>query len=180
MPDFWVKVENGEVVKDRLPKTGRLFDGRYVSNYNQLPEAVLLTEGWLPATNNIPTHDAATEQLIGPLYDVQAEAVTANYTVEIKPEPEPVPPTVNSITLVADKLQINADGVDAATVTATISGHDVDSIPCYVTVNGPPAERADIVGGEVAREFSAAETGIFRVDFYAGNQVSTLFIEAVI
>lgn len=31
-----------------LPSTGRLSDGRWVSNYDKLPEATLRAEGWLP------------------------------------------------------------------------------------------------------------------------------------
>ncbi len=80
------------------------------------------------------------------------------------------------ITLTADKTTITADGDDAATVTATIP---MDAEYCFVTVNGPPAEKADIEGGQVVREFTSEEAGIFRVDFYAGNKVATIFIEAV-
>ena len=180
MPDFWAKVESGQVISTRLPRTGRLSDGRYVSNYNQLPENALVSEGWLPGTENKPGYNAFTERLNGPTYEVQESSVTASYTVEQIPDPEPLPPRVDGINLAADKIEIAADGNDCATVTATITGHDVDLVPCYVTVNGPPAERADIVSGEVTREFSAAEAGIFRVDFYAGNQVATMFIEAVV
>ncbi len=63
-----------------------------------------------------------------------------------------------------------------ATVTATIPG---DSQYCFVTVNGPPAEKADIEDGQVVREFTSETAGIFKVEFYAGNKVSAIFIEAV-
>jgi hypothetical protein len=80
------------------------------------------------------------------------------------------------IAIESDKMQITADGQDVATVTAMIP---VSAEYCWVTVNGPPAEKADIVDGQVVREFVSAEVGVFRVDFYAGNKVGTIFIEAV-
>ena len=32
-----------------LPQSAQLADGTWVSNYNKLPESILLKEGWLPA-----------------------------------------------------------------------------------------------------------------------------------
>ncbi len=81
-----------------------------------------------------------------------------------------------AITVTTDKVQILADGVDVATVTAMIP---VMADHCYVTVNGPPAERAEIVNDQVVREFSSETVGVFRVDFYAGDKSATIFIEAV-
>ena len=83
---------------------------------------------------------------------------------------------LNNIKLAADKTTINADGVDVATITATIP---VDAEYCFITVNGPPAEKADVVGGQVVREFSAAEAGLYKVEFFAGNKTASMIIEVV-
>jgi hypothetical protein len=179
MPEFWAKVENEQVVSTRLPRQDKLADGRYVSNYHLLPESTLLSEGWLPGINSKPSYDPETEGLQGPSYDIQAEQVVANYTAIPKPEPLPVVPSVLSIGLTADKTEITADGEDAVTVTATIEGTEVDSIPCYVTVNGPPAEEAEVISGQVVREFATTEVGLFRVDYFCGDKQATIFIKGV-
>ena len=80
------------------------------------------------------------------------------------------------IELSADKTTISADGIDVATITATIP---VDAEYCFITVNGPPAEKADVVGGQVVREFSAAEAGLYKVEFFAGNKTASMIIEVV-
>lgn len=78
------------------------------------------------------------------------------------------------IELAADKTTISADGVDVATITATIP---LDAEYCFITINGPPAEKADVVDGEVVREFSAAEAGLYKVEFFAGNKAASIIIE---
>jgi hypothetical protein len=45
---MYAKVENGQVTQIGLPTTGTLKDGRTVSNYNLLPNDILIKEGWLP------------------------------------------------------------------------------------------------------------------------------------
>ena len=80
------------------------------------------------------------------------------------------------IELSTDKTTINADGLDPATITATIP---TDAEYCFITVNGPPAEKADVVNGEVVREFSAGETGLYKVEFFAGNKTASMIIEVV-
>ena len=82
----------------------------------------------------------------------------------------------DEIELSADKTTISADGIDVATITATIP---VDAEYCFITVNGPPAEKADVVGGQVVREFSAAEAGLYKVEFFAGNKTAAIIIEVV-
>lgn len=42
-----IKVKNGKIVRDKLPKTGHLKDGTAISNYDKLPEEVLRREGWI-------------------------------------------------------------------------------------------------------------------------------------
>ncbi len=83
---------------------------------------------------------------------------------------------LQEITIETDKTEIAADGIDAVTVTVTIP---VDAEYCFVNVNGLPAEKADIEDGQVVREITSEEAGLFRVDFCAGNKVGTIFLEAV-
>ncbi len=113
------------------------------------------------------------------VYEGRSWFVLAEKTVDEK-ERERVNQEIDRLKTVividADKIQILADGIDAATVTATIP---LEAEYCFVTVNGPPAERAEIVNGQVVREFTSTTVGIFRVDFYAANRVATVFIEAV-
>ncbi len=170
-----LQVVDGQIVKHSLPKTGVLKDGRTVSGYDALPAETLAAEGWLDDTRGSYSYDEATEQLEGPFVDGGAIV----YNVVAKPEPVEPDAYIGGITLTADKAQITANGVDTATVTATFDGHNVDSIPCYITVNGPPAEQAEISGGEVVREFVSEEAGFFRVDVFAGDAQKTIFIEAV-
>ncbi len=179
MPSTWNKVASGQIVEQRLPRTGRLSDGSSVSNYHKLPTETLISEGWLPVVEDKPEYDPETELLQVESVNILSDQVLYTYTAVAKPEPEPVPPRIDGITLTADKTQITADGVDAVTVTAVFEGHDVDTIPCYITVNGPPAEQAEIVDGEVVREFVSEEAGHFRVDVFAGQAQKTIFIEAV-
>jgi hypothetical protein len=79
---MYAKVENGQVTF--LPTSGVL-DGHTVSNYNRLPESVLLAEGWLPLVEDMPEYDPTTQelQLVG--YTVEADKVTANYEAVRKP-----------------------------------------------------------------------------------------------
>lgn len=46
-----------------LPSSGTLSDGRTVSNYNLLPNDVLLAEGWKPLEEVKPVFDEATQIL---------------------------------------------------------------------------------------------------------------------
>lgn len=86
------------------------------------------------------------------------------------------PMGVRKIDISADKTTINADGVDVATITAVIP---VDSEYCFITVNGPPAEKADVVDGQVTREFSAAEAGLYKIEFFAGNKTASMIVEVI-
>ncbi len=163
------KMENNRLIR---PPSQGVIDGKAVSNYNRLPEETLKGEGWKELEIITPEYDEDIEYLI-PIYDEQENKVVVTHNVET------IPPAVNEIKLFADKSEITADGEDAVTVTAAIKGTAVDSLPCFVTVNGPPAERADIEGGQVVREFVSEEAGHFRVDVFAGDKQATIFLEAV-
>ena len=87
-----------------------------------------------------------------------------------------VPDLTRNIALSADKTQISADGIDVATITAVIP---VDAEYCFITVNGPPAEKATVIGGQVVREFAAETPGLYKVEFFAGNKTASMIIEVV-
>ncbi len=84
--------------------------------------------------------------------------------------------STESITITADKAQIVANNTDVCTVTASIP---VVANYCYVTVNGPPAEKVLIENDQAIIEFVSAEVGVFRVDFYVGDKSGTIFIEVI-
>jgi hypothetical protein len=75
---MYAKVENGQVTQAHLPQSGVL-DGKTVSNYNLLPESVLLAEGWLPLELNQPEYDPETQELRLAGYTIEADKVKANY-----------------------------------------------------------------------------------------------------
>jgi hypothetical protein len=80
---MYAKVVNGQVTQAHLPTSGVL-NGRTVSNYNLLPESVLLAEGWLPLVENKPEYDADTQELQLMGYTVETDRVTANYEAVAK------------------------------------------------------------------------------------------------
>ena len=86
-----MRVENGEVVERRLPRSGVL-DGRPVSNYPALPADVLHAEGWRDVTDDgPPDHDEETHRArrTGYVYDPDADVVVAEWeVVERPPDPE--------------------------------------------------------------------------------------------
>jgi len=94
-------IENGEVTKTRLPKTGVLSDGSTVSNYNLLPHDVLLTEGWLPLIDEPPTTDEKHRAVITG-YEIYADRVEAVYSIE-----EIIPPAPSEEEL-QDKARLKA------------------------------------------------------------------------
>lgn len=75
---MYARVIDGQVVQVGLPRAG-VIDGRTVSNYHLLPEAVLLAEGWLPLELNQPEYSIDTQELRLVGYTVEADKVTANY-----------------------------------------------------------------------------------------------------
>lgn len=77
----WVLVENGEVKKIGLPKTGFLKDGSSVSGYVLLDEEVLRTEGWLPLEDSQPEYNHETEYLQNEGYEVLEDKVTVKYLI---------------------------------------------------------------------------------------------------
>jgi hypothetical protein len=79
---MYARVIDGQVVQVGLPRAG-VIDGRTVSNYHLLPEAVLLAEGWLPLELNQPEYnpEIQTLNLVG--YTIQSNKVIANYEVVV-------------------------------------------------------------------------------------------------
>ena len=86
-----MRVENGEVIERRLPRSGTL-DGRKVSNYRALPADTLYAEGWRDVTDDgPPDHDPDTERArrTGYRYDPDADVVVAEWeVVERPPDPD--------------------------------------------------------------------------------------------
>jgi len=77
----YVLVENGQVTKTRLPKTGVLKDGSTVSNYNLLPHEVLIAEGWLPLIDEPPETDEK-HRAVRSGYEIYEDRVEAIYSIE--------------------------------------------------------------------------------------------------
>ena len=86
-----MRVENGEVVERRLPRSGTL-GGRPVSNYPALPADTLYAEGWRDVQDDgPPEHDPETHyaRRTGYVYDPDTDTVTATYeVVERPPDPD--------------------------------------------------------------------------------------------
>ncbi len=82
--------QNGNV-KVGLPKTGKLLDGRVVSNYHLLPQETLTAEGWLPYIDEKPEYDSSTHRARPTGYDVQEEQIVRTYEVVEKTPPQPDP-----------------------------------------------------------------------------------------
>ena len=97
----YVLVENGEVTKTKLPKTGVLSDGRTVSNYHLLPHDILLAEGWLPLVDEPPVTDEKHRAVITG-YEIFADRVETVYSIE-----EIIPPAVSEREL-QDKARLKA------------------------------------------------------------------------
>ena len=74
-------IENGQVTKTRLPKTGTLKNGSTVSNYNLLPHDVLLAEGWLPLIDEPPETDEK-HMAVTTGYEIFADRVEVLYSIE--------------------------------------------------------------------------------------------------
>jgi len=98
---MYVKIKNNEVIERGLPKTGRLSDGSWVSNYHLLPEETLLAEGWLPLVDEPPETDEKHRAVITG-YDIYTDRVEAVY--EIK---EIIPMPVSDVDLI-EKAKLKA------------------------------------------------------------------------
>ena len=82
------RIDNGEVAATRLPRTGRLADGRTVSNYHNLDTAILHDEGWRELVDDgPPEHDETTHRArrIGHTYDPDADVVRAEWEIVERP-----------------------------------------------------------------------------------------------
>ena len=97
----YVLVENGQVTKTRLPRTGTLKVGNTVSNYNLLPHDVLIAEGWLPLVDDPPETDEGFRAVLAG-YEIYEDRVEAVYEIE-----EIIPPPIQTEELV-EQAQIKA------------------------------------------------------------------------
>lgn len=81
---MYALIKNGEVVQVGLPSRG-VINGVTVSNYHLLPEATLLSLGWLPYTENIPEHNAETHTVTLDNYEILDEGVVGHYEAVMLP-----------------------------------------------------------------------------------------------
>jgi hypothetical protein len=81
---MYAKIDNGNVIQVGLPTSGCLYDGSSVSNYNLLPDSVLLAEGWLPLIENKPEFNPETQGLRLTGYTIEETQVVANYVIVTK------------------------------------------------------------------------------------------------
>ncbi len=79
---MYALVQNGAVVSVGLPSCGCI-NGAAVSNYNLLPEATLVLEGWLPYTEDIPEYNVETQMLKLNNYEILANEVIGHYTITV-------------------------------------------------------------------------------------------------
>ena len=85
------RIDNGRVTATRLPRTGRLADGRTVSNYHRLPTETLESEGWRQLVDDgPPTHDPDTHRArrTGHTYDPDDDVIRATWEIVERP-PDP-------------------------------------------------------------------------------------------
>lgn len=90
------QVEDGEVVRVGLPRTGTLSDGRKLSNYRKRMEDdsdLATAEGWLPVEpDSEPDHDPDTERVrAAPRseWTVESDRVVQTWQVTDRPDPAP-------------------------------------------------------------------------------------------
>ena len=84
---MYARQQNGQV-QVGLPKTGKLSDGRTVSNYHSLPADTLAAEGWLPYVDERP-EEPEGYYARGTGYDVQASQIVRLYEIVEASPPEP-------------------------------------------------------------------------------------------
>lgn len=99
-----VQVINNKIVKNHLPRVGKLSTGESVINYHLLSEETLAREGWVPLVDKPPLYDSNTQILVPDGYDVGANKVTKLYKIELKPEP--VTPLEERLQALESKLSI--------------------------------------------------------------------------
>lgn len=85
-----IQVLDGKVTQTTLPQTGRLADGRSVSNYDKLPVEILKAEGWMPLIGEKPTAKEG-QKVVFDGYTINKDSVTAVYRIEDIPVYEPTP-----------------------------------------------------------------------------------------
>jgi len=130
--DNMIRVKDGQVVQRNLPKTGKLSDGRWVSNYHLLPEDKLKAEGWLPVEENKPDFDPDIERLVFSHYEILDDKVIVHYKAENRPAPEPEQDpeaeAVRSAVLLFTTEKIRADELDPEDIVPLVRLYPVYEI----------------------------------------------------
>lgn len=71
-----------------LPRSAKLSNGTWVSNYHLLPEETLREEGWLPLEEVIPQYNEETHYLEqDTVAEVDGRLVITYKAVELPPDP---------------------------------------------------------------------------------------------
>lgn len=113
-------IENGQVTKTKLPKTGTLKNGSTVSNYHLLSHDVLLAEGWLPLIEEPPETDEK-HRLVVSGYTIYEDRVEAVYKIE-----EIVPMPVSDVDLIEKaKLKAQQLAIKPIIVEETLSVDEI-------------------------------------------------------
>ena len=84
-----LKVIEGVVVEEKLPKSGYLKDGSSIIGYDKLDIETLKEEGWLPLEDNPPEHNEETHYQFDDGYEVLENKVIKKYKVLEMPESKP-------------------------------------------------------------------------------------------
>jgi hypothetical protein len=174
---LWAREDDNNIEKG-LPYNGTLKNGNYVNNYYLLEESILLNEGWIPVIHMVPEYNQEIEYIseINILKDGNVYKV--EYEILQKPIPE-INYYISEIKINKDKEIILSNNQDILTIIVTFEGEQVDTFNCYITINGIPIESIPIVNGEIIREFTSETSGVFKIEFSAGEIYTTTFIEVV-
>lgn len=97
-----VRVKDSVVVETNLPRTGRLKDGRTVSNYHLLDKEILKFEGWMDLIIDYPEYDITTHRLANPQYVIFEDHVKRVF--EVVERVETVPEKIDQLQDVVDTI----------------------------------------------------------------------------
>lgn len=115
---MYAKVENGTVAQtlSRLPKTHTFSDGSKTGNFDAMPVATQVAEGYYPVIENRPTYDVQTQRLAVASDTINAEDVTRNYNAEDIPLSELKATKIAEVELLlSDKLALSQFTYDGET-----------------------------------------------------------------
>lgn len=83
---MWAQVENG-VITTRTSALPQVWNN--ISNFNALTQSEVKVFGWVPFSQNIPSHNPETEEIVSMGYTITEDAVIEEFSVNQKPAPTP-------------------------------------------------------------------------------------------